>query len=413
MNNYQRQRKIYDMLGEVYFGDAYSGIALSRHIGSVPPDDRAFVTRVFYGVIEKNNYLEYAVSHLTKSPPRPKIALILKIGLYQLYFTSQPDYAVVSASVELTKSIGKKQLAGFVNAVLKNYRGVVFPGKENQLAYLTVQGGAPEWLASKLLRRYGFDFACEMLTAKLPLLTHIRHNPAKISREEFEKKYDLTEKSSRGYYVTAEQMHKMQPDEYTAQSLASIYAAEFYIKGLAGGKTLDLCAAPGGKAVLMAQSGGFDVTACDIHPHRLELIEKYARRMGVSLTLRLSDATVAEKSWIEAFGLVVCDVPCSGIGVAASKPDVMLRKTAEECAALPELQKKILETAALYVKPGGRLCYSTCTVLQEENQDVVEEFLRSHGEFETEKADDDGIMSLFPNTDGCDGFFAARMRRRV
>lgn len=413
MTNYQRQKIIFDMLSRVYFDKAFCGIALNEQIGAVPAQDKPFVTKVFYGVLEKNNYLDCAVKSLVSSSPKPKIALILKIGLYQLYFTSQPAYAVVSASVELTKSIGKRQLSGFVNAVLKNYQNAVFPDKKNRLQYVTVFGGTPQWLSKKLLKQYGFDFTMDMLTARLPVKTHIRVNTSRITPGEFQKKYDCKDLSPRGYYVTADELQKMDGSDYIVQSLASIYAAEFYIKDKDCGKVLDVCAAPGGKSVFMAQAGNFDVTSCDLYPHRVKLIEKYAANVGVKITALQNDAEKLRDEWKDKFDIVVCDVPCSGLGVFCSKPDVFLHRTQAMQCEIVNIQKKILQNAACYVRPGGRLCYSTCTILHEENQDVVSEFLNTRPNFETEKCGDEGVMSLYPQTDGCDGFFVARMRRLV
>lgn len=413
MTNYERQKHIYGMLTKVFFDKAYSGIVLNAEINKVPDGDKPFVTKVFYGVIEKNEYLTYAISSLAKSAPQPKIALVMKIGLYQLYFTSQSPYAVVSASVDLVKNIGKKEVAGFVNATLKNYDKVRFPDKSNRIKYLTVFGGVPEWLAKKLIAQLGFDFALDMLTAELPLKTHVRNNPVVVEKDEFGRKYSLTDKSAFGFYVTADELKKFAPDEYTVQSLSSIAAVNFYIKNLRSGSVLDVCAAPGGKSVLMAQSGDFSVTACDLHPHRTELIKKYASRMGVALNVELNDASRENGKWRNAFDIVICDVPCSGIGVIKSKPDILLNRKEADIGILCAEQSSILSVSAAYVKTGGRLCYSTCTVLYEENMRVIERFLQKNPGFEIDREDDDGIMELFPNTDKCDGFFVARLRRRI
>lgn len=413
MTNYERQKCIYRLLCKVYFDKAYSGMVLNDGIACVPEGDKAFVTKVFYGVIEKNEYLSYAVSCLTKSAPKPKVALVMKIGLYQLYFTSQSPYAVVSASVDLVKEIGKKELAGFVNATLKNYGKVVFPDKKDKTTYLVVYGGVPAWLAKKLIATYGFDFALETLTAELPVKTHIRNNPYKISRSELKDKYELTDESGYGFYVTADQLKKMEKDEYTVQSVSSIRATEFYLQGLEKANVLDVCAAPGGKSVLMAQSGDFCVTSCDLHPHRVELIKKYMARMGVCGNAVVNDACVVNEKWINAFDVVVCDAPCSGIGVIKSKPDILLNRQESEIEALAAKQLEILGVSSSYVKKGGRLCYSTCTVLYEENRRVVERFLKKNPEFEVYDGSEGGYLELFPGRDKCDGFFVAVLRRRI
>lgn len=408
MTNYERQKFVYGLLCKVYFDKAYCGIVLNDGIGLAPEGDRAFITKVFYGVIEKDVYLNYALSALVKQSPQPKVELVMKIGLYQLYFTDQAPYAVVSSSVDLVKSIGKKEVAGFVNATLKNYKKVRFPDKTDKINYLSVFGGVPVWLAKKLSAEYGFDSALETLTFRLTDKTHIRNNPAVISKEELKNKYGLLDQSEYGFFVGAEQLKKMAPDEYTVQSLSSMKAVKIYLGDLSGGKVLDVCAAPGGKSVYIAQSGSFAVTACDIHEHRVELIKKYAARMKENLFVVRNDAEKDNEQWHDAFDVVVCDVPCSGIGVIRSKPDVLLNRKEADIPVLARSQKKILGVSAEYVKPGGRLCYSTCTVLKEENEKVVESFLGNNPGFEliSEK-------TMLPQNDGCDGFFVAVMRRKV
>ncbi len=413
MTNYERQTIIYRALEKVYFDKAYSGLVLNSVLKNVLPSDKAFITKVFYGVIEKDSYLNYVIANLSKTRPKPKIALVMKIGFYQLFFTDQKQYAVVSSTVELCKSIGKKEVAGYVNATLKNYKSVVFPNKSRQIEYLSVFGSVPSWLAKKLIKQYGFDFSLEMLSYPLTSKTHIRHNPYKTSRECLENKIPDAEKSPYGFFVTESEMEKLSPDEYIVQSLSSIYAVMFYLKGTDGGKLLDVCSAPGGKAVLAAKVGNFDVTACDIHAHRTELIKKYARKTGTELTVEQNDATVFRPDWSDSFDVVVCDVPCSGIGVIKSKPDVLLNRQESDISELASIQLKILTTSANYVKKGGKLCYSTCTVLKEENECVIEKFLLENDNFEVDKAEDDGILRLYPHTDNCDGFFVVGLRRKL
>ena len=213
---------------------------------------------------------------------------------------------------------------------------------------------------------------------------------------------------------------KSLPDTaFTPQSLSSMLAAEYYLAALGrpSGRVLDVCAAPGGKAVYMSEKGAYDITACDKYPHRLSLTEKYAARMGASVCVEQNDATKLREAWRGRFDLVVCDVPCSGIGVLASRPDIARNRSAGGMAELPALQYAVLKTSAAYVAPGGALCYSTCTVLKEENEAVVERFLRD-GEFAlyTPKFPygfvRDGVLKTYPQ-DGMDGFFAAAFQRKA
>ena len=175
-----------------------------------------------------------------------------------------------------------------------------------------------------------------------------------------------------------------------------------------GDQILDLCAAPGGKSVYMAELASCAVTACDIHPHRVELIESYKRRLGVeNVKTLVHDATKENKAFIDKFDKVLCDVPCSGIGVANKKPDIYLNMTNESIKDLPNIQYKILNTAKLYVKKGGVLVYSTCTTLPQENKDIIDKFLKENNDFEIVSQ-----KQYLQDNEGIDGFYVAKMVRK-
>ena len=192
-------------------------------------------------------------------------------------------------------------------------------------------------------------------------------------------------------------------------------------------RVLDLCAAPGGKSVYLAQLVGCVPIACDIHEHRLNLIRSYANRMGVKVDAVENDACVFREDWSEKFDCVICDVPCSGSGDLRSKPDILLRRDAASVDELSKLQAKILRCASRYVKAGGKLCYSTCSILREENENVVESFLAHNSDYKTVDCSrfgtetavegamlsdkNDGFVRLFPHTHATDGFFVAVMKK--
>ena len=171
--------------------------------------------------------------------------------------------------------------------------------------------------------------------------------------------------------------------------------------------------------MLTASISGAQVVACDVHKHRVELIRKYAFHCDTRICALVQDATVYNPEWRNKYDLVICDVPCSGIGVAGSKPDILYNRGKEDIAELAALQKKILETASAYVKKGGRLCYSTCTVLKCENGDIIKDFLSRHHEFERDMIESPYIngesseINLFPHLHNTDGFFVAAMRKRA
>jgi 16S rRNA (cytosine967-C5)-methyltransferase len=248
----------------------------------------------------------------------------------------------------------------------------------------------------------------------MPEKTHIRANLNAITSDELIKLLPSADKSEYGLFVTHNELKKLKKEQFIIQSLSSCIAANYYAIGVdKSAKVLDLCSAPGGKAVYLRQLTGASVIACDIHEHRVELIKSYAKNTRTEITALKNDATVFNSEFEEKFDLVIADVPCSGLGVIYSKPDLMLSKKPEDIEALSVLQKKIISTAAKYVKKGGVLCYSTCTVTKKENDGVVKAFLNENDNFKletTEKAKD-GLLRLFPHEGGCDGFFVARFRR--
>ncbi|MBO5222892.1 MAG: 16S rRNA (cytosine(967)-C(5))-methyltransferase RsmB [Clostridia bacterium] len=422
MTSLQRQKIVYDALCKVYREGAYSQIQLDEVLSNeeLTKEDKASITAMFYGVIEKDTALTYFINELCDKKPKPAIAVLLKMGIYGVRYSSSPLYAVIDNTVTLCKDIGKKEVSGFVNAVLRKSEKCPMPDKSNKTLYLSVLASVPEWLAKAMIKDYGEERATAILTAKLLTDTHIRLNYDKITDEEFEKKVTTFTKSKYGYYVKPEVFKKLKPDEFTPMSLASMIATQCYrslIKD--GAKVLDTCSAPGGKAVYLSSLGNFDITACDVHSHRVELIGKYAKRMGANLSVVQNDATVLKEDWLDGFDAVICDTPCSGIGVISSKPDVLLNRKEEDIAELAKLQLKILNTSAKYLKKDGTLFYSTCTVLRRENDNVVKNFIASNPDFEVVKTEVDGVncdkrnyVRLLPDVDGTDGFFVVALKRK-
>ncbi|MGN1042809.1 MAG: SAM-dependent methyltransferase, partial [Christensenellales bacterium] len=195
----------------------------------------------------------------------------------------------------------------------------------------------------------------------------------------------------------------------------SSLAAESIVRRLSGrGKVLDVCAAPGGKSVYMAIKG-LDVTSCDLYPHRVELINAYAKRMRVNLDARIADATELCPEYIDSFDAVLADVPCSGLGVLNRRKDVVINRTYDDIKALSVLQRKILDNVSRYVVKGGVLVYSTCTVFRMENDDVIEDFLSKHKDFSLSRIDlpydNEGSIQFLPDGKGMEGFFICHLVR--
>lgn len=407
MMKFEVERVAYNVLKEVYVSGAYVSIALPRALALANPTARPKITALVYGVIEKEKKIDYIISSLTKSV-KNNVAILLKMGVYELIEGSEPEYAVVKRYVDFAKDrlFGTQ---GFVNAVLRKVGQVRMPTDDDSA--LSLSSGLPEWAIDIIKKDFGEE-GKKIITAELPKRAHIRRNARITTADEFEKKISTLGEYTPtpfGYFVSASIMDGLDEKEFTRQSLASTIATNFYAQGMSGKvKVLDVCSAPGGKAVyigeLLPQA---EVIACDVREHRVNLIRSYARRMGADMTVLLRDGREYDEKWSEAFDLVIVDAPCTGSGVAIGSPDVLRNKKASDVETLRALQLEILTVSSKYVRAGGYLAYSTCSVFKRENEEVVREFL-SGGDFTlvSEKR-------LFPHVDGADGFYMAKMRKQV
>ncbi len=417
------ERTAYGVLSGIYSGGAYSSIELDRALDIAPPQARGKITALVYGVLDKSARLDYVISSVAERKVKTGLSVLLKMGLYELLYGSEPDYAVVSRYVAFAKK-RMSGVAGFVNAVLRRAKGVTVPDGGSDPASLALKYSRPEWAVRRLVEDFG-DRAEKILSAGNNNLTHIRRNGLRIGREEFDNL--IVEKSKNeqiirtkfGYYVTHSTLRALDPKLYTAQSISSVMAAGIFAENLPeNARVLDLCAAPGGKAIYIKELLPLSsVTACDVHPHRVNLIRSYADRMGADIKVMQNDATKIRAEWKNSFDAVICDVPCTGSGLINSSPDILLFKKDEDVAALASLQQRILTAAAEYVEPGGVLAYSTCSLFRAEDEAVVSEFLAAHDTYSAEPTGlpygetKDGLTRFFPDTHGCDGFFVAKMRR--
>ena len=410
----------YRCIDDVYRKKSFSGVGLNKILSGLSPSDKPLTAKLVYGVIDKSIFLTYIIRQYAKTV-KPSVLPILQIGAYCLYFLSIPDAVAVNESVELAKAAGKGGAGGFVNAVLKNIAknktDIRYPS--DKIQRLSVLYSYPQWAVRRLIEDYGEETAGQIISFEPKSdFYHIRNNPYILTCAELEKQLagnGVEYKKSDGGFFVKGALDGVDKKAFIIQSLSSIFVC--MASGVKkGDRILDLCAAPGGKSVFCAQLGA-EVTACDIHPHRVSLIEKYAASLNVKLAARLNDATVFNKEFENAFDIVLCDVPCSGFGVVSSKPDIKLFKTDAAISSLAQTQKKILETACRYVRRGGRLVYSTCTLFKAENGDVVNEFLSAHGNFAVVEIcldypkTKEGYLQFLPHRDGTDGFFIALLKR--
>lgn len=402
-----------------YFLDAYKALRLiysegkylKEAIGTIPDtEDKATAVRITYGVVERDVELDYTIGKLCKRAPKASVAIVLKIGLYCLkYMDSLPDYSVCDNAVRLVKKIGKTSLSGFVNATLKSAIGKNIPLPEDKVEALSIKSSTPLWITKKIVKQYGED-AEVILNYKTDGKTHVRPNTNRCTTDRLLSLIENSKVSEvGGVYanITREVKELFQKGEITYQSPSSMKISRLAVDGVEG-KILDVCSAPGGKSVYMSELTNSKVIALDIHPHRVDLIKSYASRMGADVEARVQDATEYVAEWSQVFSAVLVDVPCSGIGVRYTKPDVLLNRRESDVVELYKLQEKILENSSKYVKVGGYLTYSTCTLFEEENERVIERFLYKNPEFLRDRE-----MKIIPGVNGEDGFFAVRLKRVV
>ena len=396
--------------------------------------DAALAARLCYGVLQNRMKLDFYLNQLLtgKGKLHPAVRDILHMGLYQLYEMDKiPESAVVNESVSLAKHYCKKQptAAGLVNGVLRN--AVRTKGMLQEPKSYVDRYSHPQKLVDLLKANVGKERLEGMLRANnaiAPMV--IQTNTLQTTTEELTKTVE-----AEGVQVTP---HGWMQDALILSGTGDLEKLEAFQKGLfyvqdcaaklsvlcakipKNAKVLDCCAAPGGKSFAAAIAGAGSIVSCDIYEHKLSLIRKGAQRLGISLETYLQDGAVFNPGWENGFDVVIADVPCSGYGIIRKKPDIRY-KDPDTMQELPALQKKILGNQSRYVKPGGVLLYSTCTLLIRENEAVVEEFLRENPEFTTEELElpdifpknTTGMLTLVPGEYDTDGFFICRLRRKL
>ena len=397
--------------------------------------DAALATRLCYGVLQNRLKLDFYLSQLLTGKLKdlhPAVRDILHLGLYQLYEMDKvPSSAAVNESVDLAKKYCKKQryAPGLVNAVL---RKAATEELRQPTGWQEIYSH-PQALIDILLPYVGKNCMEAMLQANNGAPdTVVQVNTLRTNREELTA---LLHQEG----IEA-QPHGWMPDCLVLGGTGNLEQSEAFRRGLfyvqdpaaklsvlcakipENARVLDCCAAPGGKsfAAAIAMKGTGTVTSCDVHAHKAELIAKGAQRLGFDqITAHHQDATQRVAQWEGAMDVVIADVPCSGYGIIRKKPDIRY-KNLKEMEKLPQLQLQILKNQAAYVRPGGTLLYSTCTLARQENEGVVEEFLGENPEFYLENLElpdifpenTTGMLALIPGQYDTDGFFIARLRRK-
>lgn len=404
--------------------------------------DRAYITRMVEGVTEKKIRIDYIINQFSKikvNKCKPLIRCVLRMGTYEIfYMDSVQDHTACNMSVKLAVDHGFGNLRGFVNGVLRNIARnkdcIKFPDPENNIReYFSVKYSVPTDLLDIFERDYDYDTIDKILASgDSDRPTAIRVNTEKISVDEFAeklKKNDIT--VTRGMlndtsllisgYDYIRKIPGFFDGEFVVQDQSSCLA----VKAASiqnGDLVLDVCAAPGGKTMYAAALAGPDgiVISRDLTERKTELIEENIDRLGLkNVTVQVHDARVCDDELVEKADVVIADLPCSGLGIIGRKNDIKYHVSMDSIKELAGLQREILETACRYVKHGGTLVYSTCTIDSLENDENAKWFAETHDfslcsidEVIPEHGGEKGFVTLHQGIDECDGFFIAKFKRR-
>ncbi len=437
---------VLDMLLEVIENDKYSHTVLNQTLKNhqqLEKQERAFISRMFNGTVKVYLTLDYVINQFSTLPVskmKPLIRNLLRLSVYQMMQMDQvPVSAVCNEAVKLAKKRGFTKLSGFVNGVLRNIaRGmkeINYPDKEKDpVYYLEVTYSFPRWIISQLLKQYEFKIVEVILAASLKEKeTTIRCNRKKVSPNQLKDLLNIEgvtveESEYLDYalkikdYDYLEKLDTFQSGCFTVQDVSSMLVCE--VAGIdEDDYVLDVCAAPGGKALHAAEKAK-EVTARDLTAYKIKLIDENISRLGFSnITTKLWDATILDEEAVGRADIVIADLPCSGMGVFGKKSDIKYKLTQNQHKELIELQQKILRVVQNYVKEDGILIFSTCTVLRDENQGNREWFLENF-DFQSEELDThlpeqlksettrNGYLQLLQGINNSDGFFIAKFRKQ-
>lgn len=432
----------YKVLLDIEKNKNYSNMAINKHFKDVKlsNQDRGLATEIIYGVIENKYYIDYMIDKLSKVKTNKMeiyVKTLLRMGIYQIMFlNSISDYAAVNETVNLAKKKNSK-VSGFINGILRN----VIRQKEtigeikvkDDVDYLSIKYSYDKWMIRNWIIHFGREFTEELLEAnsQRPSI-YLRTNTSKITRYELIEKLEQQNIKASKVNVVDEaiKVENLKDIEnntlykeglFTVQDISSMLVGKV-MNPKENSLALDVCSAPGGKtthmATLMNNTG--QVVSRDIYEHKLKLIKASCKRLGLTnVDIQEFNGLSLDKESIGKFDYVLADVPCSGLGIIRRKPEIKYKEK-EEFRDLPPIQKKILENASKYVKKGGTLIYSTCTIQDNENIDVINEFLQKNKNFELAPIDEvkvdldnqeKGYMKIYPNVHEMDGFFISKLIR--
>ena len=430
-----------EILLEITQEKEYSHLAIRNALNKVqylPKQDRAFINRLVEGTLEYMLRIDYVLNQFSSvrvNKMKPVIRNILRSGVYQLMFMdSVPDPAACNEAVKLAQKKGFYSLKGFVNGVMRNVarkkEEIIYPDKNRDPEeYLSVYYSVPQWLVKRWVQTYGTE------TTECMLKDFLTDHPLTIRCQLYRVEQELTVNSLKGQGATVEQAPYLPYAFYLSdyshlEGLKSFVMGRFVVQDVSsmlvteaadpkpGDYVIDLCAAPGGKSLHVSEllNGTGTVEARDLTEYKIGLIEENIARVGnENIITKVSDATVLDKEAIEKADIVIADLPCSGLGVIGNKSDIKYNVTQNQIDELVELQRKILKQVSKYVKQGGKLLYSTCTVNRQENDSNVK-WIQDNLPFKLQSLNgivpeqlkcEKGCLQIYPGQYGMDGFFVS------
>ena len=439
MENNARQLA-YDVLIDIQQNGAYANLALDKALlrSKLNKSDRRLATELVYGCTKMQLHLDQIIkSYCDLKKVDKKTLQLLRMAVYQMtYLEKIPDHAIINETVELSKKVGlhsDKFINGVLRSMLREEKPIKWPDKRKQRnQYIAKWYSFPQWLIDGWVKEYGFadtERLCEYFNN--PAQTWIRVNTLKATAEEIKSVFE---------HLNIEYVqHPALPEAFCLKSLQKIKQSSLFKQGKIivqdlsamlpalvlnpskGNQVLDMCAAPGGKttylSAIMNNSGS--IMACDLHPHRVELIEHNVKRLGVgNVRCYAGDATALPDECYVRFDAVLLDAPCSGLGVLNRRADLRWRIRKSSLPEIEQLQEQLLDAACHYLKPQGTLVYSTCTLNKNENEYQIKRFLEKHPNFECVPFEclgetcESGQKTIYPYIDQTDGFFIAKLVRK-
>lgn len=426
----------FEALLKTFKNDAYSNLTLDKFLSKADIDirDKAFVSALFYGTIERKITIDYQLEKYLSKPLKklkPEVLIILEMGAYQILFMDKvPSSAAVNESVSLAKKNGVSFAGGLINAVLRKVSAncISLPNEDDKIYYLSIKYSCPREYVELWFNELGETDTVSLLESTVGSAEIIiRTNTLKCSDDELISILNNEVVSAAKTYL--EGALSLELNSRDIESLESYKRGLFHVQDLScqiccralgakrGDTVFDLCSAPGGKAFTVAEHMNNEgtVRCFDLYKNRVELIRSGAKRLGLTcISADVYDASEFNAE-IGTADRVLCDVPCSGLGIIRRKPEIKY-KSIKSLAGLPEIQYNILQNAARYVKKGGTLVYSTCTLIRRENEDVCRRFLEENDDFypvtPAPNISQDQFLTLLPHKNGGDGFFIASFRRK-